>query len=82
MRRWDRIAACLRAGLDDETIARACQISMEDAAMYRRYLDKNDRITARPMDGIDLMLRDLGLTRCEAYYLLRRYGPKKYRGGE
>lgn len=81
MTRWDRIAACLRAGLDDETIARACRISEEDAALYRRHLDRRDRIAARPQDAIDLMLRDLGLTRCEAYYLLRRYGAGKIKGG-
>lgn len=77
MNRWDGIAVCIRGGLDDEIIARAFKISREDIAMYRRQLDRGDRIAARPRDAIDLMLADLGLTRCEAYYLLKRYGKTK-----
>lgn len=85
MRRWDRIVACIRAGLDDLTIARACEISLDDAALYRKWLDKGERVRARPDDVIDLMLKELGLTRCEAYYLLRtttKAQRKKYRGGQ
>ena len=42
--RWDRIERCILAGLDDETIARACRIKPEEAAMYRRQIDGGRRV--------------------------------------
>ena len=44
MARWDRIERCILAGLDDETIARACRIKPEEAAMYRRQIDGGRRV--------------------------------------
>ena len=83
--RWERVSRCLLAGLDDETIARACGIDIEDAALYRKQLDQGERVRMRKDVEINAMLRELGLSRAEAYYLLRTATKKDidkiFRGG-
>ena len=84
--RWERVSRCLLAGLDDETIARACGIDIEDAALYRKQLDQGERVRMRKDVEINAMLRELGLSRAEAYYLLRTATKKDinkiFRGGQ